>query len=318
METSNLSSLIFIALQIIVLEGILSIDNAAVLGAMVSVLPTDKAVPFTKPFEFLQPMTNRLFGMQQAAALKVGLLGAYLGQAIMLSLAAYISRNPFLKFLGAVYLIKLAFENLSKTGAGEHSGEEAVGGHGEAAVVATATASFWLVVMNVELTDLAFSLDNVVAVIALSQGLPESLRIWALIMGVGLAVLLLRFAAGIFTWIIKREPVVEQAAYLVVFNIGVQLLLAEFLGIELADWQKFAISLGIIAGCVMYARLVAFHMLSPMLRWFGQGMGLLNELIEWVIYPLIALIKLPFSLARAGATPGQQLVPVPQDIERQE
>lgn len=297
MDSSTLSSLIFIAIQIIILEGILSIDNAAVLGALVSTLPTDKPVPFSGPFKFLQPVTNRMFGMQQSAALKVGLFGAYLGQALMLSLAAWISRNPFLKFLGAVYLIKLAFENLAKTthnGDGDESGS---GAAGQAAAAAT-VASFWLVVLNVELTDLAFSLDNVVAVIALSQGLPAHMRIWALILGVGLAVLLLRFAAGIFTWIIKHEPIVEQAAYLVVFNIGIQLLLAEFFEIELEDWQKFIISIGIIVLCVAYARIPVLRLLAPLLTWVGRGMGIVNEFIEWIIQPIIVTLKLIFSLGR--------------------
>jgi len=39
-------SVVVIVIQLIFLEGILSIDNAAVLGAMVSVLPDDKAIPW--------------------------------------------------------------------------------------------------------------------------------------------------------------------------------------------------------------------------------------------------------------------------------
>jgi tellurite resistance protein TerC len=53
--------LITIIIQLIFLEGILSIDNAAVLGAMVSVLPSDKPVPYPGPFKFLLPFTNRKF-----------------------------------------------------------------------------------------------------------------------------------------------------------------------------------------------------------------------------------------------------------------
>ena len=43
-----------IIIQLIFLEGILSIDNAAVLGALVVVLPVDKLVPFPRSLAFLR------------------------------------------------------------------------------------------------------------------------------------------------------------------------------------------------------------------------------------------------------------------------
>jgi len=92
---------------------------------------------------------------------------------------------------------------------------------------------FWNVVIAVELADLAFSLDNVVAVVALSDNL------YIVMFGVFMGILTMRFAAGIFTWMILREPILKPAAYLVVFNIGAELLLDEFLGIEFGAGLKF-------------------------------------------------------------------------------
>ncbi len=69
-------NLIFIVIQVIFLEGILSIDNAAVLGALVSELPTKEKIPWPGPLKFLGPPIHRLLGGQRSAALKVGLLGA--------------------------------------------------------------------------------------------------------------------------------------------------------------------------------------------------------------------------------------------------
>jgi tellurite resistance protein TerC len=63
---------ILIALQFIFLEGILSIDNAAALGALVSPLPTDKAIPWPV---WLQRIAKRLqpsLGCQRTAVLRVG------------------------------------------------------------------------------------------------------------------------------------------------------------------------------------------------------------------------------------------------------
>ncbi len=279
--------LITIIIQLIFLEGILSIDNAAVLGAMVSVLPTDKSVPYPGPLKFLLPFTNRYLGMQQSAALKVGLLGAYLGRGLMLVMAAWVIANPFLKVLGAAYLIKLAFENLAKNVKAAEEGEE-----DEAeGFKRKAGAGFWVVVLNVELADLAFSLDNVVAAVALSD------QLWVVMVGVALGIITMRFAATVFTWMIKREPILEQAAYIIVFNIGLELLIAEFFEFEFPAWAKFLISVATLLVCVAYAHFKPIHVAAPILHWFAEGMGIVNEFIEWVFKPIIVTFKLIFGLA---------------------
>ena len=282
MDTSNFVGIFSIVVQLIFLEGILSIDNAAVLGALVSSLPRDKPVPYPHSLKFLQKFTDRVLGMQQMAALKVGLLGAYAGRALMLVLAAWVIENQFLKVLGALYLIKLAFEQLSKP---DQPGEEEVL-EGEKIV----HASFWMVVLQVELADLAFSLDNVVAAVALSD------QLWVVLLGVALGIVTMRFAAGIFTWMIRREPILATAAYIVVFNIGLELLLAEFYHVHFAAWQKFAISAGTIVLAVLYARVKFLHVLGPFFRWIGEGMGNFDEIINWALQPLLVTLKLVFSL----------------------
>ena len=64
--------LTYIIIQVIFLEGILSINNAAVLGAMVSVLPKQDMVPWPGPLKSLGPPVHRVLGGQRSAALKVG------------------------------------------------------------------------------------------------------------------------------------------------------------------------------------------------------------------------------------------------------
>jgi tellurite resistance protein TerC len=281
-ETVDAIGIIFIVIQLIFLEGILSIDNAAVLGALVSVLPDDKPVPYPRPLKSLQSFTDRVLGMQQMAALKVGLLGAYLGRALMLVMAAWVIRYPFLQVLGAAYLIKLAFGHLSIA---DQPGEEELLNQRR-----RAASSFWLVVLNVELADLVFSLDNVVAAVAISN------ELWVVMLGVALGIVTMRFAAGVFTWLIKREPILEKAAYIVVLNIGVELLLAQYFHIHFEAWQKFIISASSIVLCVIYARVKFLHVLAPVFRWIGEGMGNFDELINWALRPVILLVKLIASL----------------------
>jgi tellurite resistance protein TerC len=270
-------SFFYIIVQVIFLEGILSIDNAAVLGALVSVLPAKEMVPWPGPLKFLGPPIHRILGGQRAAALKVGLLGAYLGRGLMLVMANFVIRNHYLKILGAAYLIKLAFENLGEPESGEEDQDRTRRVEGK---------GFWNVVIAVELADLAFSLDNVVAVVALSDNL------YIVMFGVFIGILTMRFAAGIFTWMILREPILKPAAYLVVFNIGAELLLDEFLGIEIGAGLKFTISAGTLILFVIYAHIKPLHVLQPVFNWVAKGMANINQLLDWVLAPVVLVVKI--------------------------
>jgi len=272
-------SAVYIIIQVIFLEGILSIDNAAVLGALVSVLPAKEGVPWPGPLKFLGPPVHRILGGQRAAALKVGLLGAYAGRGLMLVLANFVIHNHYLKILGAAYLIKLAFENLGEP----ESGEE-----GQVRAKRVEGKGFWGVVIAVELADLAFSLDNVVAVVALSDNL------YIVMFGVFMGIITMRFAAGIFTWMILREPILKPAAYLVVFNIGAELLLDEFLGIEFGAALKFMISAGTLILFVVYAHLKPLHVFQPVFNWVAEGMANMNELVDWFLIPVVLVVKVFF------------------------
>lgn len=272
---------IYVIVMVIFLEGILSIDNAAVLGAMVSGLPAQDPAPWPAPLQFLTAPVYRLLGGQRAAALKVGLIGAYVGRGLMLVLANFVIQNPWLKLIGALYLVKLAFENLGEPESGEDEQIE------QERVV---YRGFWSVVVSVELADLAFSLDNVVAVVALSSNL------WLVMFGVFMGIVTMRFAAGIFTWMIAREPVLKTAAYIVVLNIGGELLLSEFFGIEVDSLFKFIISAGTLILAVVYARIPVLHVLRPLFWWLAEGMANVNELVDWALRPVVNLIKLFFRI----------------------
>ncbi len=50
--------IVVIVLQLIFLEGILSIDNAAVIGALVSPLPDDQDVPWPRALQKLEKMLH--------------------------------------------------------------------------------------------------------------------------------------------------------------------------------------------------------------------------------------------------------------------
>src|SRR3990172_2304637 len=261
-----------IVFQLIYLEGILSIDNAAVLGAMVAQLPRHDPIPWPRWLQFLHQPTHRFLGGQQSAALKAGLFGAYLGRGAMLFVAAWVVRNKWLLLLGGFYLIFLAVSHFAA--------EEEEESGADRAPVPAAARSFWMVVLNVELADLAFSLDNVVAAVALSR------LMWVVLTGVFLGIVTMRFAAGIFVWMIQRQPILEAAAYLLVFVIGLEVLAEDLLRVHISHTGKFAISLSVIVGTLAYGRLAPLQALGRRLRWIRRGVAALSAGFRMLAWPL--------------------------------
>lgn len=269
--------ILIIVLQLIFLEGILSIDNAAVIGALVSPLPDDQRVIWPRSLKRLGDWLHPFLGNQRMAALRVGLLGAYTGRGLMLFLTSFLIHNSWIKILGAAYLIHLAFDNLEDmTGGGSEEDE---------AIKPIKVQSFWSTVLTVELMDLIFSIDNVVAAVSLSD------KIWVVMLGVGIGILTMRFAAGIFSYAVTREPILKQAAYILVLNIGVELILDQVWHIEISDLMRFGISAATILLAIAYAHSPFLQRFRFALTWLAQGIGIINEFVDWIFAPLRGLSR---------------------------
>lgn len=279
---------ILIVLQLIYLEGILSIDNAAVLGAMVAHLPHHDPIPWPRAFRFLRKPVQRLLGGQRMAALKVGLLGAYVGRGAMLFVASWIVQNPWVLLIGGLYLVKLAADHLGET---PWETRQAAGN----VPVRKLERSFWSVVAAVELADLAFSLDNVVAAVGLSRD------IWVVITGVFLGIITMRFAAGIFVHVIERYPEIEAAAYVLVFNIGVMLLLEDFFRIHPTDLQKFLVSLSTLLLTLLWGRSAAVRNFGRNFVWLKWVLGFISLLFVYILKPVAWIFAGAAVLLRALA-----------------
>jgi len=192
-------AIVLVIVQLVFLEGVLSLDNAAVIAAMSRHLPKDAKAP--RPVGFL--------GGQQQAALKAGLLGGIVGRGIMLFLAGWIAHVPALKIAGAAYLGYLAVSHFYGLIRGKSESEV----HG-----ARKTGNgFWGAVIAIELADIAFSIDNVLAAVALSD------KIWVVMLGCALGMVAMRFAASAFQWLMERVPEMEHGAYVLIAAIAVEL-----------------------------------------------------------------------------------------------
>lgn len=295
-------TIIAIIIQLILLEGLLSIDNAAILGTMVSHLPDDRPIKWPRSLKKIGDALHGVLGNQRTAALRVGLLGAYVGRGLMLFLATIVIQNPWLKIIGAIYLMRLAFDNLGMAEAGDEDDH----------THKVDDSTFWRIVLTIELTDLIFSLDNVVAAVSLADLAIHPDRFWIVMLGVAIGILVMRFAAGIFSYIVERIPILKKAAYILVFNIGVELLLEDLGHIEINDWVRFGISIATILLCIAYAYIKPLQLLRPVFIWIAQGFSNINELIDWALVPVVGFVKLIWKIISFPFKPRKPGKPKPR------
>ena len=191
---------LLIVLNLIVIESLLSVDNAAVLATMVLDLPKEER--------------NR--------ALRYGIIGAYVLRGVCLFLAAWLVKIWWLKPLGGLYLLYLAFDyfkgKLTAKNDGD-GGEESVDKSKNWLYRSTVglIGTFWATVALVELMDLAFSIDNVFAAVAFTD------HVALIYIGVFIGILAMRFVAQAFVKLMEKFTFLEAVAFLVIGVLGVKL-----------------------------------------------------------------------------------------------
>lgn len=203
-----------IVLNLIIIESLLSVDNAAVLATMVVQLDENK----------------------RNKALKYGILGAYIFRGLCLIFASFIIKIWWLKPLGGLYLLYLAgkyfFSKLQITTEKEPEND----------VEKTGIAKnwgflspFWRTVVAVEIMDLAFSIDNIFAAVAFSN------NILIVMLGVFMGILAMRFVAGYFVSLLSKYPFLETSAHIVILILGLKLFLS--IMVVVSPQNKFALLL---------------------------------------------------------------------------
>jgi YkoY family integral membrane protein len=210
------SDLITIAL-LVLLEGLLSADNAIVLAVLVMPLPPE----------------------EQKRALKYGIVGAFVFRFIAVLLAVYLLNFPVIKIIGGLYLIYLAVDHFFR----KHPEEEKRKPQVRRVFGLT---PFWSTVVAVELTDIVFSVDSILAAVALSP------KQWVVITGGILGIITMRMVAGAFLNVIKRYPRLVDGAYVIVFFIGAKLF-AEYFNLHLPKWITFLVVGSIFAVSMIWS-----------------------------------------------------------------
>lgn len=201
----------WVLLVLVALEGLLAADNALVLAIMVKHLPDE----------------------ERKKALFYGLAGAFVFRFGSLFIISYLVDIWQVQAIGAIYLLFIAGNHifrkvLFKKPEAETSGE---GASHEGA--AKKKSSFWFTVLKVEVADIAFAVDSILAAVALAVALPPSgigkiggldggqfLVIFA---GGFIGLVIMRFAASFFVKLLHSRPGLEVAAFFIVGWVGVKL-----------------------------------------------------------------------------------------------
>ncbi|MEI8032759.1 MAG: DUF475 domain-containing protein [Chlorobiaceae bacterium] len=185
--------------NLVVIESLLSVDNAAVLATMVMDLPDKK----------------------RSAALKYGIAGAYLFRGLSLLFASFLVQVWWLKPLGGLYLLYLfvAWVRGKRTPekTDDYFDKERSWFYRWSS---GRLGTFWSTVLLIEVMDLAFSIDNIFAAVAFSDNI---LLVWT---GVFMGILAMRFVASGFVRLMERYPFLEIAAFIVIGLLGIKLTLS--------------------------------------------------------------------------------------------
>jgi len=186
---------ILLILSLVLMEVILSVDNALVLAIMVKNLPKK----------------------QQKLALTLGIVGAYTFRLIAIVLGVYLVKIAWIKLVASLYLAYIVFNFFKNKDENHDEVNDAL----QKGLLAT--------IVSVELADIAFSIDSVVAAFGVSE-IP-----WVILIGGMVGILCMREVAQVFVKLIEKVPELNYTAHILIGIVSLKMFAGVF-GIEAPDW----------------------------------------------------------------------------------
>jgi YkoY family integral membrane protein len=210
---------------LVLLEGLLSADNALVLAILVLGLPRK----------------------EQRKALRYGILGAFFFRILAVLLAVHLIQISWVKLVGALYLLYLSSAHFF-SGGGAQARRQV-----KPATPWLGLSAFWATVVKVELTDIVFAVDSILVAVAMSP------KTWVVITGGVLGIITMRLVIGRLLALVRRYPALVDGAFIIIAWVGVKLLV-EYLGtvgiitFHINKWFSFGLIVLIFVVSYIYAR----------------------------------------------------------------
>ena len=265
---------------LVVLEGLLSVDNVLGIAALARELP----------------------GAQQRKAIRVGLFLAYLFRVLALFVAGWLATNTWVRWLGAGYLIWLMSSHLTK-GHAHDVGEvlaDADPSNDAAPVQRTAPRNLRVVLLQIGLMDLSLSIDNVIAAVGLAPKTPSGAPVmWPIYTGVLIAILALQQIAPHAVNLLKKYPILEPTAFVLIGYVGGILVgeeayhLITGAPIHLPPYFKFVGILVIIWIALFYeADGAVRRLVRPIVKMSMPVMRGITRVVDIILWPLARLLRM--------------------------
>lgn len=210
---------------LVLLEGLLSADNALVLAIMILGLPR----------------------LDQRKALRYGLVGAFGFRIVATLLATHLIRIEWVKLLGGAYLLYLSYKHFFQ------SGDAVERSKPRPAQPWLGMSALWGTVVKVELVNIAFSVDSILVAVAMSR------KTWVVLTGGLLGIVAIRVVIAQLLAIVRKYPALVDGAFIIIAWVGAKLLL-DFLRVrgliefEVNRWVSFALIIAIFLISLAYAR----------------------------------------------------------------
>ena len=211
---------------LVMLEGLLSADNAMVMAVMVLGLPA----------------------RQHHKALQYGLIGAFVFRVITTFAAFWLIRLSFAKVIGGGYLLYLPYQHFR--GSGETREERRAPPKAKPWL---GLSAFWSTVVRVELMNVVFSIDSILAAVAMSP------KMSVVLAGGILGIVAMRMVVGRLLVLIQKYPAVVDGAFIIIAWVGSKLLVeylhaGGFISVEIPQWLSVTVIVGIFLVSLVYAR----------------------------------------------------------------
>lgn len=194
----------WVLIVLVALEGLLAADNALVLAIMVKHLPEE----------------------ERKKALFYGLAGAFVFRFVSLFVISFLVNVWQVQAIGAIYLLFMAINHIVRKVFIKKEEEKV-----EKKTIKK--SGFWATVFKVELADIAFAVDSILAAVALAVVLPDTPlpniggldggKFLVIFAGGIIGLIIMRFAANMFVKLLERKPGLEIAAFTIVGWVGVKL-----------------------------------------------------------------------------------------------
>ncbi len=266
LTTQELVSGLPVIASLVIIEGLLSVDNVFGIAALAKELPHH----------------------QQRKAIRLGMAGAYVFRVVALLVAAWFIANTWVRWLGAGYLIWLMCSHLTL-----HDPRE---GPRKSQAVAPSLLG---ALLQIGLMDLSLSMDNVIAAVGLApkDPLTQVPVMWPIYVGVLFAIIALQAIAPHAMRLLKKYPVLEPTAFILIGLVGVILVYEESYHaitggvLHIPSLAKFGGILSVVGLALLYSCSAGAR------RLFDPLMGLAFPLMRGCV-GLVSLILLPFAMLR--------------------